>query len=58
MATLEMPSRSSAGSSASTAASSSGFSTLPAASMRSGTVKRRKRGTSGFGLSMKMSYWS
>ena len=42
----------------STAASSSASRTPPLASMRSGTVKRRVRGTSGSGFSMKMSYCS
>src|SRR6476659_9822113 len=46
------------GTSAFTAASSSGISTLPRPSMRSGMPKRRSRGTSGAGLTMKMSYCS
>ena len=41
-----------------TAASSSGRRTAPCTSMRSGTVKRSSRGTSGRDLTMLMSYWS
>ena len=41
-----------------TAASSSGRRTAPCTSMRSGTVKRSSRGTSGGDLTMLMSYWS
>jgi hypothetical protein len=43
---------------ASTAFSSSARRTPPLASVRSGTVKRKVRGTSGSGFSMKMSYCS
>src|SRR4051812_35279646 len=46
------------GASALTAASSSGISTLPRPSSRSGMPKRRSRGTSGGGFIMKMSYCS
>ena len=47
-----MPSRRSAGTSARTASSSSGLRIPPAASTRSGTVKRRWRGTRGSGFSI------
>src|SRR5215208_1335632 len=57
-ATASMFSRLSSAATARTAASSSARRTVPLTSTRSGTVKRRRRGTSGFGLSMKTSYWS
>src|SRR5579883_3194857 len=58
MATASMPAALSLGTSAFTAPSSSGIRMLPRPSMRSGTPKRRSRGTSGGGFIMKMSYCS
>src|SRR5438270_3856004 len=58
MAIDSTPAALSLGASACTAASSSGIKTLPRPSMRSGTPKRRSRGTSGGGFCMKMSYCS
>ena len=46
--------RAQSGTSARTAASSSGSRTAPCASMRSGTVKRSSRGTNGLGLSIEI----
>ena len=57
-AMLCTPGSRSTGSSARTAASSSGSSTLPSLSSRSGTARRRCRGTSGSGSVMFRSYWS
>ncbi len=58
MAIASTPAALSLGAKARTAASSSGISTLPRPSMRSGMPKRRSRGTSGGGFCMKMSYCS
>ena len=58
IATLSTPSAASRSATASTASSSSGVTTRPRASIRSGTAKRRRRGTSGGGRSILTSYCS
>src|ERR1044072_1596674 len=57
-ATLSAPSLLSLRAASRTAFSSSARRTWPWTSMRSGTVKRSARGTSGLGFSMVRSYWS
>ena len=55
MASEVTPSAVSRAAAASTASSSSGVRTLPSTAIRSGTSRRKWRGTSGAGLTIRMS---